>query len=172
MEHSNSYLSSPSSTIASLTPMINSQNPNQSNGLVTTSSSIHNNNNNVYAYESNSENCMGTTKLDINQLLHQLMSITDQSLKEAEKRYALAATNDDPTPPPSLSLPSCPSDAMPLLAILTSSFLFFVYYPNPNRKEELEHHRFKPALYQVLCEIKEKTCKQPLDVLDNIVRSR
>ncbi len=49
-------------------------------------------------------------KMDINNLLSQIMSITSQSLKDAQER-----------------------------------------------KDELESHRIKPALYQVLCELKEKT---------------
>lgn len=49
-------------------------------------------------------------KMDINNLLSQIMSITSQSLKDAQER-----------------------------------------------KDELECHRIKPALYQVLCELKEKT---------------
>jgi len=71
----------------------------------TTSSSSSSNNENI--------NPMGSSqsmKMDINQLLNQIMSITSQSLKDAQER-----------------------------------------------KDELECNRIKPALYQVLCELKEKT---------------
>ncbi len=69
----------------------------------------------VNASETNSENInpligQAAVKMDINNLLSQIMSITSQSLKDAQER-----------------------------------------------KDELECHRIKPALYQVLCELKEKT---------------
>lgn len=72
-------------------------------------------------------------KMDINNLLQKIMSITDQSLKEAEKRFLFTF----------FSL-NC--------HIFSSSFM-------NSRKEELDQHRIKPVLYQVLCEIKEKSCK-------------
>jgi hypothetical protein len=73
MDHTNSYLSTPTSNV--LTPLLASTN-GQGHGL--------------YAYETSGDNCLtrDSKKMDINQLLQQLMSITDQSLKEAEKRLA------------------------------------------------------------------------------------
>lgn len=59
-------------------------------------------------------------KMDINQLLSQIMSITSQSLKDAQER-----------------------------------------------KDELECHRIKPALYQVLCELKEKTALNMRQSMDD-----
>ena len=71
--------------------------------------------------------------MDISNLIQKIMSITDQSLKEAEKRFFVFKTQFKKN--------------------LKSSFFFL------SRKEELDQHRIKPALYQVLCEIKDKACK-------------
>lgn len=78
------------------------------------SKSMINNNENINPVSS------GPLKMDINQLLSQIMSITSQSLKDAQER-----------------------------------------------KDELECHRIKPALYQVLCELKEKTALNMRQSMDD-----
>lgn len=72
---------------------------------------------------SNNENInphLGQNKCDINQLLSQIMSITSQSLRDAQEK-----------------------------------------------KDELESNRIKPALYQVLCELKEKTALNMRQSMDD-----
>lgn len=72
---------------------------------------------------SNNENInphLGQSKCDINQLLSQIMSITSQSLRDAQEK-----------------------------------------------KDELESNRIKPALYQVLCELKEKTALNMRQSMDD-----
>lgn len=83
-------------------------NNNTSNNESESPTSTSNNNDKL----SNNENINpnNSIKMDINQLLSQIMCITSQSLKDAQER-----------------------------------------------KDELECNRIKPALYQVLCELKEKT---------------
>lgn len=88
--------------------------------LDTSSSNIKTSNN-----ENNTENINPISsrlpvKMDINNLLSQIMSITSQSLKDAQER-----------------------------------------------KDELECHRIKPALYQVLCELKEKTALNMRQSMDD-----
>lgn len=63
---------------------------------------------------------LGQNKCDINQLLSQIMSITSQSLRDAQEK-----------------------------------------------KDELEANRIKPALYQVLCELKEKTALNMRQSMDD-----
>ncbi|XP_078459644.1 pre-B-cell leukemia transcription factor 1-like isoform X1 [Lampetra planeri] len=74
----------------------------------------------------------GGGKQDIGDILQQIMTITDQSLDEAQARwcsiYQPRSDDDD-----GLSRPARP------------------------RKHALNCHRMKPALFSVLCEIKEKT---------------
>ncbi len=89
--------------------------PSNNTSLSNTSTNEKLNNNNNSNNNNNNENINPITsampiKMDINQLLQQIMCITSQSLKDAQER-----------------------------------------------KDELECHRIKPALYQVLCELKEKT---------------
>lgn len=76
----------------------------------TSNAITHNNNNNNNENINPNMSTASGVKMDIGQLLSQIMSITNQSLKDAQER-----------------------------------------------KDELECHRIKPALYQVLCELKEKT---------------
>ncbi|XP_061406661.1 pre-B-cell leukemia transcription factor 1-like isoform X3 [Lethenteron reissneri] len=75
----------------------------------------------------------GGGKQDIGDILQQIMTITDQSLDEAQARwcsiYQPRSDDDDD----GLSRPARP------------------------RKHALNCHRMKPALFSVLCEIKEKT---------------
>ncbi|KAM4021885.1 pre-B-cell leukemia transcription factor 1 isoform 1-T1 [Anomaloglossus baeobatrachus] len=75
----------------------------------------------------------GGRKQDIGDILQQIMTITDQSLDEAQAREKIASDHQ---------LPNLPY----ISAILT-----------PQGKHALNCHRMKPALFNVLCEIKEKT---------------
>ncbi|KAM9324998.1 pre-B-cell leukemia transcription factor 3 isoform 1-T1 [Gastrophryne carolinensis] len=80
-------------------------------------------------------------KQDIGDILHQIMTITDQSLDEAQAKLVSTAIKKAHTLTRSsitLSLPTHHS---------SSSLL----------KHALNCHRMKPALFSVLCEIKEKT---------------
>ncbi|XP_077132285.1 pre-B-cell leukemia transcription factor 1 isoform X5 [Ranitomeya variabilis] len=75
----------------------------------------------------------GGRKQDIGDILQQIMTITDQSLDEAQAREKIASDHQ---------LPNLPY----ISALLT-----------PQGKHALNCHRMKPALFNVLCEIKEKT---------------
>lgn len=103
IQHSNN------SNASSNEMLLNSNKPlNPNNSSITSTSNLLNSLTNSIN-NSNNEN-INPIKMDINSLLHQIMSITSQSLRDAQER-----------------------------------------------KDELECHRIKPALYQVLCELKEKT---------------
>lgn len=95
-------------------PSINlyTSNNNESDSTTSSNNSATSNNNEKLSNNENINpiNSNNPIKMDINQLLQQIMSITSQSLKDAQER-----------------------------------------------KDELECHRIKPALYQVLCELKDKT---------------
>ncbi|XP_062815911.1 pre-B-cell leukemia transcription factor 3 isoform X2 [Anolis carolinensis] len=69
-------------------------------------------------------------KQDIGDILHQIMTITDQSLDEAQAKLVPPTSSADKPPLPS---------------------------PKTQKKHALNCHRMKPALFSVLCEIKEKT---------------
>ena len=89
-----------------------------SNNVVVASSDLLNNSDNANSTNNNNNN--NNNKVDINNLLSQIMSITTQSLKDTDEK-----------------------------------------------KLELECHRIKPALYQVLCEIKEKTALNMRQSMDD-----
>lgn len=90
---------------------VNELNDSSKQQSTSANSIIETNNENINpVMAGGSSNTTLPVKMDINNLLSQIMSITSQSLKDAQER-----------------------------------------------KDELECHRIKPALYQVLCELKEKT---------------
>lgn len=95
-----------------------SQNDSETNILNNAGS--NNNDKSIVNNENINPISSGPVKMDINQLLSQIMSITSQSLKDAQER-----------------------------------------------KDELECHRIKPALYQVLCELKEKTALNMRQSMDD-----
>lgn len=74
----------------------------------------------------------GSQHTDVTKILEQIMNITDQSLDEAQARSVY------------LSYVIC----------LVCDALMVTFNC---RKHQLNCHRLKPALFQVLCEIKEKT---------------
>lgn len=80
-------------------------------------------------------------KHDIADLLHQIMAINDQSLDEAQARYVNLIKD-------------------PALWLVFQNCLLFL------RKQSLNSHRMRPALFSVLCELKEKTgtCKYRISV--------
>lgn len=103
----------------SIQPFSTQTSSNDENELKTAKSNLLVNNENLNPSLMSSSSLQAPIKVDIANLLQQIMSITSQSLKDAQEK-----------------------------------------------KDELESNRLKPALYQVLCELKEKTnlnMRQSLD---------
>jgi len=116
-------LNNPSSTSISSYVTPASGNTDQQNEPQNDGTNILSNNNEKSIVNNENINPISSgqpMKMDINNLLSQIMSITSQSLKDAQER-----------------------------------------------KDELECHRIKPALYQVLCELKEKTALNMRQSMDD-----
>ncbi|MBN3289759.1 PBX2 factor, partial [Polypterus senegalus] len=93
---------------------------------------------------------LGQPQQDIGDILQQIMAITDESLDEAQARSwpdeQSWGSSDSRTPRLSQAGSAYAGSPLPL------NF--------QHRKHALNCHRMKPALFSVLCEIKEKTGKQ------------
>ena len=117
-----------------------------------------------------------TRKQEIGDILQQIMTITDQSLDEAQARWvewdlalwkmsqiivymrqSFSAAAGPPCCDSILRCREADRDNISHVSVTLKyiSCLFFIF-----RKHALNCHRMKPALFSVLCEIKEKTGKR------------